>query len=82
MELASLHALAQTEEGLPLWLTYKLLRSREGRYGVLCYVEGKDSSAAALEGLWPRREEAEAMLAFLARRRVAPAHLEDILFEL
>ena len=38
MELVSLHTLARTEEGRPLWLTYKLL-CHQGRYGILCYLE-------------------------------------------
>ena len=42
MELVSLHTLARTEEGRPLWLTYKLL-CHQGRYGILCYLEGLGS---------------------------------------
>jgi hypothetical protein len=87
MELASLHTLARTEEGCPLWLTYKLLRSRKDRYGILCYVEGVDythspHSIAAVEDLCACREEAEALMGRLARHQVAPAHLVDLIWEI
>lgn len=82
-ELSSLHTVAYTEEGAPLWLTYKLL-SCGGRYGVLCYLEGVDRPHAAAEvaDLWGSRAQAEAALRRLASRQVSPAHLEDVLWEM
>ena len=87
MELASLHTLARTEDGCPLWLTYKLLRSRQDRYGILCYVEGVDHekaphTIAAVEDLCSSRDRAEALMSRLAQRQVAPAHLQDLIWEL
>lgn len=86
MELTSIHTLALTEEDQPLWLTYKLLATG-GRYGVLCYLEGVDPdthpcAAARAEGLFPCREEGEALLRRLAVCQVTPAHLKDLLWEL
>ena len=85
MELESLHALARTEEGEPLWVTYKLL-GEDGRYGVLCYLEGVDPArphaAARLGDLCARRPAAEGLLRDLARHEVLPAHLPDLLWEM
>lgn len=83
-ELISLHSLAYTEDGETVWLTYKLLGGN-GRYGVLCYREGVAGGrprSAAVEDLFASREQAESVLRLLAGRRVAPAHLEDVLWEL
>jgi len=82
-ELCSLHTLAYTEEGAPLWITYKLLGGG-GRYGVLCYLEGVDrpDAVAAVEDHWCSRERAEKALRRLASRQVSPVHLEDVLWEL
>ncbi len=86
MELVSLHTLARTEEGRPLWLTYKLL-CHQGRYGILCYLEGVDPvrhpySTAAIEDLCSSRREAERLLRRLAQRAVTPQHLPDLIWEM
>ncbi len=86
MELVSLHTLAHTEEGRPLWLTYKLL-CHQGRYGILCYLEGVDPvrhphSTAAIEDLCSSRREAERLLRRLAQRAVTPQHLPDLIWEM
>ena len=85
MELESLHALARTEEGEPLWVTYKLL-GEEGRYGVLCYLEGVDPArphtAACLGDLCARRPAAERLLRSVANHGILPAHLPDLVWEL
>lgn len=84
-ELCSLHALARTEEGETLWLTYKLLSGGEG-YGILCYQEGVDlvrhpRAAAAVRDYCASREKAETALRRLAVRQVCPVHLAEILLE-
>lgn len=86
MELVSLHTLARTEEGRPLWLTYKLL-CRRGRYGILCYLEGVDRirhphAAAEVADLCASRREAERLLHRLAQRAVMPQHLPDLIWEM
>lgn len=85
-ELTTLHALALTEEGGPLWLTYRL-SEQDGRYGVHCCLEGVDLSrhpraSARADGLYPDRERGEALLRRLAAHQVTPAHLEDLIWEL
>jgi len=86
MELVSLHTLARTEEGRPLWLTYKLL-CRQGRYGILCYLEGVDHarhphSAAEVTDLCASRRDAESLLRRLAHSAVMPQHLPELLWEM
>lgn len=84
-ELCSLHALARTEEGTALWLTYKLLSGQEG-YGILCYLEGVDPerrphAAAAVRDYCVSLEKAEEALKMLAARQVCPVHLEEVLLD-
>lgn len=85
MELESLHTLARTEEGEPLWITYKLLEEG-GRYGVLCYLEGMEQNhpcaRSRLADLCPTEEAAETLLFRLAGEKVLPAHLPDLVWEL
>lgn len=85
MELESLHALAPTEEGGVLWVTYKLLEDKD-RYGILCYLEGVGEdhphARAQMEDLCPTREAAEVLLRRLAGGKVLPAHLPDLVWEL
>lgn len=89
MESSAFHVDIQTDSGMVVTCTYEVVCSGTGasgrRYGIDCYIEGGPDglmTRCCAPDLFPSEEQALELARHLARGRVFPVQVRELLEEL